>query len=146
MFFTLITPQSIFEKQPRNYPKVHWKLSWLKVSVCNQISIMTVAFFWTPGLGWKGPIKQGLSVLLSIPPSVFPSVSFLGIGSLDFSETQHGVRGLYIVVCYRARFFGKNPHWAKMVKNGPKNMVLGLFKKMTSLVFSRIEMKFLMVH
>ena len=44
-------------------------------------------------------------------------------------------------MCDRAGFFGKNPHWAKMTKNGqkwPKNMVFGLFKKITSLVLSGI--------
>ena len=36
--------------------------------------------------------------------SVLPSGSFLGIGSLVFSETEHGVRGP-CVVRDRARFF-----------------------------------------
>ena len=43
-----------------------------------------------------------------------------------------------------ARFFGKNPHQAKMTKNGqkwPKNMVFGLFKKIMSLVLSGICVK-----
>ena len=47
-------------------------------------------------------------------------------------------------MCDRARFFGKNPHWAKMTKNGqkwPKNMVFGLFKKIMSLVLSGICVK-----
>ena len=63
------------------------------------------------------------------------SVSFLGIGSLVFSETYHGVRDSYIVVCDRAGFFGKKPSsvkndekWSKW----PKNMVFALFKKITS--------------
>ena len=44
----------------------------------------------------------------------------------------------------RARFFGKNLHWAKITKNGqkwPKNRVFGLFKKITSLVLSGICVK-----
>ena len=50
-------------------------------------------------------------------------------------------------MCNRAGFFGKNPHWAKMTKNGqkcPKNRVFGLFKKIMSLVLSGIcvERKF----
>ena len=85
--------------------------------------------YWTPGLGQKGP-------------SVLPSVrKFLRIGSLVFTETQHGVRGPYRVMCDRAGLFGKNPHWAKMVKNGqkwPKNRVFGLFKKIMSLVLSLV--------
>ena len=51
-------------------------------------------------------------------------------------------------MCDRARFFGKNPHWAKMTKNGrkwPINRVLGLLKKITPLVLSviRVKRKFL---
>ena len=60
------------------------------------------------------------------------SVSFLGIGSLVFSETQHGVRGPYIVMCDRAGFFGKNPHWANMTKNGPKTGFLNFLRKSRS--------------
>ena len=44
----------------------------------------------------------------------------------------------------RAGFFGKNPHRAKMTKNGqkcPKNRIFGLFKKITSLVLSGICVK-----
>ena len=50
----------------------------------------------------------------------------------------------YIITCNRAGFFGKNPHWAKMTKNGqkwPKNRVFGLFKKIMSLVLSGICLK-----
>ena len=68
----------------------------------------------------------------------------VGFGSLAFSETWHGVRGPYIVVCDRAGFFGKNPHQPKMTKNGqklPQNMVFGHFKKIKSLVLSGICVK-----
>ena len=47
-------------------------------------------------------------------------------------------------MCGRAGFFGKNPHRAKMTKNGqkwPKNRVWGLFKKIMSLVLSGICLK-----
>ena len=47
-------------------------------------------------------------------------------------------------MCDRAGFFGKNPHWAKMTKNGrkrSKNKVFGLFKKNLSLVLSGICVK-----
>ena len=101
-------------------------------------------FYWTPALGRKGPMKQGLSVRTSILLFFHLSVSFLRIGSLVFSETQHGVRGPYIVVCDRAGFFGKNLHPTKKTKNGqkwPQNMVFGLFKKITSLVLSGICVK-----
>ena len=33
---------------------------------------------------------------------VLPSVGFLGIGSLFFPETWHGVRDPYLVICGRA--------------------------------------------
>ena len=48
-------------------------------------------------------------------------------------------------MCDRAGYFGKNPYWAKMTKNGqksPNNRAFGLFKKIPSLVLSGI----LMVH
>ena len=74
---------------------------------------------WTPGLGWKGPVKYGLSFRLSFRLSI----SFLGIGSLVLSETQLDVRSPYIIVCDRARFFwkktpsGKNDQkWLKMAQ------------------------------
>ena len=44
----------------------------------------------------------------------------------------------------RAKFLGKNPHQAKMTKNGQKwlkDMVFGLFKKITALVLSGICVK-----
>ena len=41
-------------------------------------------------------------------------------------------------MCDRVGFFGKNPHWAKMVKNGPKTWFLDFLKKITSLVLSGI--------
>ena len=43
-----------------------------------------------------------------------------------------------------SQIFLKNPHWAKMTKNGqkwPKNRVFGLFKKIRSLVLSGINVK-----
>ena len=79
------------------------------------------------------------SVCLLALPFIFPSVSFLGIGSLIFSETLHDVRGLYIVGCNRARFFEKYSHQAEMTKNGQKwlkKKSFGLFKQMISLVLS----------
>ena len=51
-------------------------------------------------------------------------------------------------MCDRAEFFGKNPHWPKMTKNCqkcPKNMVLGLFKKIMSLVLSDICEKWMLL-
>ena len=97
-----------------------------------------------PQPGPEGCYKTG-SVCLSFCPSFHLSfrlsISFLGNGSLVFSETQHGVRGPYIVVCDRTRILGKRPCWAKMTKHRqkwPQNRVFGLFKKIKSLVLSRI--------
>ena len=47
-------------------------------------------------------------------------------------------------MCDRAEFFGKNPHRAKIAKNGqkwPQNRVFGLFKKIMLLVLSGICVK-----
>ena len=47
-------------------------------------------------------------------------------------------------MCDKAGFLGKNPHQAKMTKNGqrwPKNRVFGLLKKIMSLVSSGICLK-----
>ena len=52
----------------------------------------------------KGPMNQGLSVSPSIPLYICSS-SFLGIGALVFSETQHGVRGQCVVLHDRGGFF-----------------------------------------
>ena len=104
-------------------------------------SFFWLEIFWTPTVGWKGPKNR---VCLSFHPPFRLSVTFLGIGSLFFSKTYHVVRAPYVVVCDRARFFGKNPHRVKMTKIGqkwPKNSVFGLFKKIMSLVLSGISVK-----
>ena len=59
-------------------------------------------------------------LLIRVCPSVFLSRSFLGIGSLAFPETQHGVSSPCGVVCGRAGFFEKNIFAPKMGENGPK--------------------------
>ena len=79
-------------------------------------------------------------------PSVLPSVrKFFWDWLISFfSETQHSVRGPYLVECGRAGFFGKIPQWAKITKNGqkcPKNMVFELFKNITTLVLSGVCVK-----
>ena len=87
------------------------------------------------------PRPEGSCKIGSVRPSFRLFVSFHRISSLVFS---HGVRGPYLVMCDRAGFFGKNLHWAKMTKNGqkwPKNMGFGLFRKISSLVFSEICVK-----
>ena len=50
----------------------------------------------------------------------------------------------HIYLCATAGFFGKNSHLAEMTKNlqkWPQNRVLGLFKKVMSLVLAGINVK-----
>ena len=77
------------------------------------IVVLIVAFkcFLDPQLWPEGSYELG---------SVRPSGSFLGIGSLVFSETQHGVRGPCLVVRDRAGFFLKKSFCPKNGENGPK--------------------------
>ena len=56
-------------------------------------------------LAVAGRIGAGPSILPSFHPSVFLSGSFLGMGSLFFSETQHGVRDPCVVVRESRIFF-----------------------------------------
>ena len=80
----------------------------------------------------------------SVHPSFCLPVSFLGIGSLVFSETWHGVSSLYIIECGRAGFLEKiciGRKWPKMIKKWPKSRVFGIFKKIMSLVLSAICVK-----
>ena len=86
------------------------------------------------------PRLEGSYNIGSIYPSFHLPVSFLGIGSLVFSETYHNVRGPYMVLCDSRIFWKKNPS-GKNGQRWPKNMVFGLFKKIMSLVFSGICVK-----
>ena len=65
-------------------------------------------------------MNPGLSVLPSFCPSVLPSGSFLGIGSLVFPETQHGVRGACGVASDRAGFLGEKNFCPKNGENVSK--------------------------
>ena len=68
------------------------------------------------------PSGVAVRVLLSlfVRPSVLPSGSFRGIGSLVFPETQH-VRGPCSVVRYRAGFFFKKTLLSQKSKMGKMN-------------------------
>ena len=59
---------------------------------------------WKPGPCLEASYELGF-FLLPIFSSFRLSGSFLGIDSLAFSETLHGVRGPYVDVRDRARFF-----------------------------------------
>ena len=65
------------------------------------------------------PWPEGSYELESVCPSVLSSRSFLGIGSLVFCETQHGVDGPCVVVHDRARFL-KKIFLPKNGRNGAK--------------------------
>ena len=111
--------------------KLFVTLSWIKQTMFLIFYPSTFFLFslLDPQPWLKGSYEIG-SARLSFHPSVLPSVRFLRIGSLVFSETWHGVRGPYIVVCDRARFSWKSPRWAKMTKNSqkwPKNMIFWSF-------------------
>ena len=78
----------------------------------------------TSGLGRRGLMNLGLSIcLLFFRLSVFQSGSFLVIGSLVFSETQHGFRGPYGVV-RDSQIFEEN----YLTKNGEKFPKIGFFE------------------
>ena len=55
---------------------------------------------WSPGGSRKGPIKQGLSILLS--------GHILGIVALAFSKFWQGFKNPYGILCDRAGFSRKN--------------------------------------
>ena len=76
--------------------------------------------FLDPRLWLEGSYELG-----SVHPSVLLSGSFLGIGTLVFSETQHGVRGPCVAVHVRARFFEKT-----LPKNGQKIVFLNLLENL----------------
>ena len=100
-------------------------------------------FFLNPWLWPEGSYEVG-SVCLSFHPSFSLSISFLRRGSLVFLKLSM-VLGAHIKLCVTEwEFFEKIPirqKWPKMVKNGPKNSVWGLFKKIKSLFLSAIGLK-----
>ena len=96
--------------------------------------------FFDPWLRPEGPYE-----IASVCPSLHLSVRFSELAHWFFLKLGI-VLGTQIVVT--AGFFGKNPHQAKMNKNGrnfPQNMVFGLFKRFMSLVLSGfcVKRKFL---
>ena len=83
------------------------------------ILVVVLVVLLDPRLWVEGSYELG-SVLLSFRPSVLLSGSFLGIDSLIFSETQHGVRGPCVVVHDRVGFVKKNFFCPKNGENGLK--------------------------
>ena len=91
------------------------------------------------GCSWSGGLldsrlwPEWSYELGSVRQSVLLSRSFLGIGSLVFSESQHDNRSLCVVVRDRLPDFLKktflSQKWGKWVKNGPKIGFLGFIGK-----------------
>ena len=84
--------------------------------------------------------REGSYKIRFVCPSFHLPISFLGIGSLVFSETQLNVRG-HIQLCVTELDFWKKIPSGKNGQKWPKNMVFGLFKKIASLVLSGICVK-----
>ena len=88
------------------------------------------------------PASAGRVLWNRVCPSVLPSVrTFSRNWLISFFLKLSMVLGAHIYV-WQSRIFWRNPHLAKMTKNGqkwPKN--IGLFKKITSLVLSGICVK-----
>ena len=87
--------------------------------------------FLDPRLWPEGSYELGF-----VPPSVLLSGHFLGIGSLVFSETQHGVRGPCVVVRERARMFEKHFFAQNMGKMGQKSAKIGFLNLLENLDFN----------
>ena len=99
--------------------------------------------FWTLNVSWTasyGITLVCLSLCGSVCLSVFPSLSFLKIGSVVFSDIVHVDSWPWHLVTDRARFLKKNwqpefgPNWRK---SGPK-LGFFLFFKFGSLVYLEI--------
>ena len=82
---------------------------------CNiQCIVFNFVFIGPPAVAGR---VLWIRVCPSFCPSVLPSESFLGIGSLVFSETQHGVRGQCVVRDRAGFFFNLSQKWGKWSKN-----------------------------
>ena len=75
------------------------------------------------------PQPEGSYETGSVHPSFRLSISFLGIDSLVWHGVRGPYRGPYTIVCDRAGFFRKNPHWAEMTKNVPKTWLFDFLRK-----------------
>ena len=83
------------------------------------------------------PWTKGSYELGSVRLSILPSENFLGIGSLVFSETHHGVRDP-CGVRNRAAFFEKKnltPKWGKWSKFCPDNGFLNFLENLVIFFF-----------
>ena len=90
------------------------------------IDVKETKLFGPPELGYVRPSLR-LSVLLSFHLSVLLFASFLGIGSLVFSETQHVFTCLCVIVHDSRIFFFL--FYPQNGENGPKIGFLGFIGK-----------------
>ena len=93
---------------------------------------------WTSGHGQKGPMKEGLSLHLSVRPIVYSHV-FSELAHLFFLKLSM-VLGAHIQFSYMCRIFLKKM-MSKMVKKAQKTRFFGHFKKIKSFVLSGISVR-----
>ena len=91
--------------------------SWLFLWRCNTIMISNCILYWTPGLGRKGPVNKGLSVLSDLPSVRKFSWDWL----ISFFLKLSMVLGAVYSCVWQSRIFwekspsGKNDQkWSKM--------------------------------
>ena len=138
--------------------RIYGKMCMISLTGCQMNSVMIwVLSWWHKGKRWLKPwfiylgqtiLRQFLrlwpegsyeigSVRLSYRPFILPSGSFLGIGSLVFSET-HVIRGPCVVVRDRAEFFEKKfaPKMGKITQKWAKiNVFLNLLENLVITFF-----------
>ena len=97
----------------------------------NQSSLNLFFHYLTIGGSWKGPIKQGLLILLSACLSV---QAFSWKWMIVFSKFWHSVRNPYEVVCNRAGFLAKKYLPPPESLKWAKNRIFWIYWKICSLV------------
>ena len=119
--------------------KFHMKLTNLRFT-----KVLLDLQLWLEGSYELGCVHPSIFLSfyrLSFCPSVILSESFLRIGSLVFSETQHVVRGACGVVHGRAGFFLKiffTPKMGKMGKKWTKYRVFWIYWKICNYCFFKV--------
>ena len=84
----------------------------------------------------KALFKKGIKTETKNYRPIFgPPALARRVGSLVFSETQHGVRDPCLIVCDRAGFFLKNLFAQKMGKMGQKQGFLNLLENLVIIFF-----------
>ena len=125
-FFTKKVPGFLKRSDQRKCSKLEYDCTTMFSNIL--LLIQCVQYLLDPRPWPEGSYELGC---LSFCPSALPSGTFLGIGSLVFSETRHGVRGPCGDALDRARFFG-GENCPKNGENGLKmdlleNLVINFF-------------------